>query len=224
VRLGQILDLAREYKYISENPLHMNPRNRKLRVTRPTPVWLDRAEHIAAPLDAAGELDRAARRDRRHIPRRAMLATLVFAGLRIGELLELRWRDVDLGAGRITVRQSKTAAGVRQVDVLPALRDELVMLSRGHADALVFATSNGRAHGATNIRRRVLAPAVTRANERLAAAGDVPLPAPLTPHKLRHSYASLLAVLGGDPRSIMDQLGHTDPGFTFRVYAHGHAP
>jgi integrase len=70
-------------------------------------MWLDRAEHIRAPLDGAGELDRAARRDRRHIPRRAILATLVFAGLRIGELLDLRWRDVDLTAGLITVRASR---------------------------------------------------------------------------------------------------------------------
>jgi integrase len=42
-----------------------------------------------------------------------------------------------------------------------------------------------------------------------------------TPHKLRHTFASILVALGVDPGSVMDQLGHTDPGFTLRVYRHG---
>jgi hypothetical protein len=52
----------------------------------------------------------------------------VFAGLRIGGLLQPRWRDVDLTAGGITARTSKTDAGVREVDPLPALLDELLTL------------------------------------------------------------------------------------------------
>jgi integrase len=92
--------------------------------------------------------------------------------------------------------------------------------SRGPGD-LVFPTMTGRRQGATNVRRRVLAPAVKRANERLGEAGEVPLPERLTPHKLRHTFASLLVALGVDPGSVMDQLGHTDPGFTLRVYRHG---
>ncbi len=131
------------------------------------------------------------------------------------------WRRRACQAERITVRESKTSAGVRQVDVLPALRDVLVMLERGGPNELVFPTSNGKTHGPSNIRRRVLAPAVKRANERLQDAGEVPLPERLTPHKLRHSYASLLAALGIDPGAVMDQLGHTDPAFTLRVYRHG---
>jgi integrase-like protein len=42
----------------------------------------------------------------------------------------------------------------------------------------------------------------------------------VTPHKLRHTYASVLIALGRDPRYVMEQLGHTDPKFTLRVYAH----
>lgn len=49
----------------------------------------------------------------------------------------------------------------------------------------------------------------------------MPLPDGLTPHKLRHTFASILVALGDDPGSVMDQLGHTDPGFTLRVYRHG---
>ena len=57
--------------------------------------------------------------------RRTMLATLVFAGLRIGELTALRWRDVDLVGNRITVRESQDRRGQHQIDVFPVLRDEL---------------------------------------------------------------------------------------------------
>jgi integrase len=222
-RLAQILEVAVEYGLIDSNPA--KGKRRRVKASRPAPIWLDRADHIAALLDAAGELDRAARRDRQHVRRRAMLATLVFAGLRIGELLELRWRDVDLTAGRITVRASKTDAGVRQVDMLPVLRDELLLLKASArcaaASDLVFGTSHSRSQSASNVRNRVLAPAVNRANERLAEDGEVPLPERLSPHKLRHTFASLLVALGVDPGSVMDQLGHTDPTFTLRVYRHG---
>ena len=66
----------------------------------------------------------------------------------------------------------------------------------------------------------MLAPAVKRANTQLAKADLVPLPEGLTPHKLRHTYTSILAALGTDPRTMMDLLGHTDPGFTLGVYGH----
>jgi hypothetical protein len=71
------------------------------------------------------------------------------------------------------------------------------------------------------VRKRILAKAVERANEHLEKAGSVPLPEGLTPHKLRHTFASLLVALGTDPGAVMDELGHTDPGFTLRVDRHG---
>ncbi len=86
---------------------------------------------------------------------------------------------------------------------------------------LVFPTANGKRHSPSNIRRRVLAPAVRFANERLEQRGEVPLLEHLTPHKLRHTFASLLVDLGVDPGSVTDQLGHTDSAFMLRVYRHG---
>lgn len=86
------------------------------------------AGQIAALLDAAGELDRESRTDRQHINRRAQLATLVFAGLRISELLASGWADVDLAAGWLTVGESKTDAGRRKVKIRPVLRDVLAEL------------------------------------------------------------------------------------------------
>ena len=62
--------------------------------------------------------------------------------------------------------------------------------------------------------------AVARANERLTGDGQVPLPERLTPHKLRHTFASLLVALGTDAGVVMDQLGHTSPVFTLSVYRH----
>jgi integrase len=128
--------------------VRVNPRRRKLRQRRPERPYLDRAEQIAALLDAAGELDAEARTDRQATARRALLATLAFAGLRIGEALALRWRDVDLAGGRLRVGRAKTDAGVRTVELLPALRDELTSWKArtryGHPAELAFGTENGR--------------------------------------------------------------------------------
>lgn len=94
-RLGQVLEVAVEYGLIDRNPA--KGKRRRLKATRPAPVWLDSAEQIQALLDAAGELDRGAKSNGQ-IPRRAILSTLTLAGLRIGELIDLRWRDVTGGS------------------------------------------------------------------------------------------------------------------------------
>jgi len=222
ITLAQILEMAVEYDLIERNPA--KGKRRRLKVSKPPAVWLDRAKHITALLDAAGELDHEAPAERKHIERRALLSVLVFAGLRIGELSELLWRDVDLSAKTIKVRDAKTDAGRREIDVLPVLHDTLAALKAKRKPSpqnRVFPTTSGAAQNPSNIRQRVLAPAVKRANEQLEAAGEAPLPQPLTPHKLRHTYASLLVALGTDPGATMDQLGHTDPAFTLRVYRHG---
>ena len=123
------------------------------------------------------------------------------------------------------MRVSKPDAGVRPVDMRPSLRNELLSLKAGARKAepngLVFPTTTGHRDGPSNIRRRVLAPAVKRANERLTEVGEVPLPERLTPHKLRHTFASLLVALAVDPGSVMDELGHTDPAFTLGVLVGG---
>jgi integrase len=182
------------------------------------------ADHITALLTAAGALDRRARADRRHVARRAIVATLVFGGLRIDELCGLRWRDVDLATGRIRVGEAKTDAGLRLVDMLPVLRDELstwkARAPRSKANDYVFATEAAGRPSKDNLRSRVIQAAIKLANETLEADGFVPLPDGLTPHGLRHTYASILIALGKNPRYVMEQIGHTDPGFTLRLYTH----
>ena len=148
---------------------------------------------------------------RRPQKRHEVIGTL--AGLRIGEMISLRWTDVDLARGTINVRRSKTVAGIRTIYLLPALRDHLDTLPRG--DHLVFPTSTGNEQQPSNIRRRVLAPAVALANERL----DDPLPTGLTPHSLRRTFASILFALGEQPPYVMQQMGHTTPNLTLALYA-----
>jgi integrase len=221
---AQILDVAEERELLTRNPFRVNPRRRKARVSKPAPVWLDRADHIAALIDAAGELDREAPVGKRHIPRSSILATFLFGGLRIGELVGLRWRDVDLAAGTLLVGRAKTPAGIRRVDVLPALRDELAVwkasAKRTAPDDFVYGAATGGRMSEHNLRTRVFDKAVKRADERLIERDQTPLPSKLTPHRARHSYASLLVALGEDPAYIMGQLGHSDPGFTLRIYTH----
>lgn len=216
--LAAILEAAVEYELIDRNPAR--GRRRRLAAAAPRRTWLDRADHIAALLDAAGDLDAQARVCRGQ--RRALLATLTFAGLRIGEALALRWRDVDLARGTITVRKAKTDAGVRVVNLLPILRDELGSYRAGldtAPDALVFGTTTGEGHTPTNVRRRILARSIDGANRQLAKTEAGTLPERLTPHSLRRTFASVLFAIGEAPPYVMAQLGHTTPSLTLAIYA-----
>jgi integrase len=216
--LAAILEDAVEYGLIPRNPA--KGRRRRLASIDPARSWIDRADHLAALLDAAGQLDKAARV--RHGQRRALLATLAFAGLRLGEALALCWRDVDLARGVLTVRGGKTAAAARTVNLLPVLQDELSAYRARQvapAETLVFATSTGHKHGESNVRRRIMEPAVRLANEQLATQRIDPLPDGLTPQSLRRTFASILFAMGENPPYVQAQLGHTDPTITLRFYA-----
>jgi integrase len=218
--LGAILEGAVERELIARNPA--KGRGRRVRERAPRRSYLETAAQIEALLDAAGELDREAREDRQHVERRAMLATLTFAGLRISELCALRERDVDLAAGWLHVGESKTDAGRRRVKLRGALRDELSTLRARRPDAApgdyVFPTSNGEQSSPDNFRSRVLRATVRRADTNLAQRKLPPLPERITPHSLRRTFASVLYALGEDPGVIMDEMGHTDPALALRVY------
>ena len=218
--MAAILEGAVDRGLIARNPA--KGKSRRVREREPRRTYLETAQQIAALLAAAGDLDRGAREDRKHVHRRAILATLILAGLRIGELCALRWRSVDLAGGWLTVEASKTDAGRRRVKIRGALRDELSSVRAAAQDAgpdtFVFATSTGGQPLRENIRNRTLSPAAKRASEELAKAGHPPLPDHLTPHSLRRTFASVLYALGEDPGVVMDEMGHTDPALALRVY------
>jgi integrase len=215
--LAQILELAVEYGHLPANPAA--GKRRKLKGDKPQRAYLDSAAQITALLDAAAKLDKGSRTDRQHVNRRGQLATLIFAGLRISELLALRWGDVDLAGGWLTVRESKTDAGRRKVKIRPVLRDVLAAHRPLDADpdGYVFGTAQGKPQNPSNVRARVLTKAVHRANERLREAGEPPLPR-VTPHGLRRTFASVLYAIGTDPGEVMDEMGHTDAELALSVY------
>jgi integrase len=173
--LQWVLAIAEERGLIDRNPAR--GRRRRIPTQPPPPVFLDSATQIEALLNAAAQLDRQSEsRTRGRLP---LIGTLVFAGLRSGELAALRRRDVDLAAGRILVRRSKTAAGQRGVSVLPILRSLLApmpdLLSCRRPENFVFATRNGLPRSKDNIRACMLLPVKARADRLLERAGRPPL-------------------------------------------------
>ena len=111
------------------------------------------------------------------------------------------------------VEQSKTDAGVREVDLSLDLLDELLAWRADSApngvDAFVFPTASGRARDKDSVRERVLAPVISRVNEIRVARGLPPLPK-VTPHELRRTYISLMLEAGAPLPYVMDQVGHQD--------------
>jgi integrase len=80
---------------------------------------------------------------------------------RAHELCNLLWRDVDLANGRLFIGRSKTPAGLREIRMLPVLRDILAAYKatayRGDPEDLVFPTLTGSHRDPDNLRERVLA-------------------------------------------------------------------
>lgn len=219
--LRSVLFIAREYGHITgENPAA--GKRRRLRPGRKLPIHLSSASQIEAVFRAARELDRNPRF--RLTDRLAIVATLILAGPRAHELCLLLWRDVDLAGGRVFVGRSKTQAGLREIKLMPILRDILAAHKanayRSGPDDLVFPTGTGGMRDRNSLNSAVLRRIFDRASELLVANGEVPLKKGLSTHKLRHTFASVLIASGEDPISLMTQIGHTDPGFTLRVYAH----
>ena len=217
--LQWVLEVAHEYKLVSENAAA--GKRRRLKVPPKPAVYLESAAQIEALLEAAAELDRDHRTTLSD--RRAVVAALVLAGPRAIELGHMRRRDADLANDRLFIGRSKTQAGLREVRVLPILRDDLAahMARSPNADPddLLFPNDAGEPRNKDSIRRLLL-PVIRRADDLLRARGQRPLPDGLSPHKLRHTFASVLIACGEDPASVMAQIGHTDPHFTMRVYTH----
>jgi integrase len=205
--LAQILETAVEYGFVDSNPA--TGRRRRLKADKPSRPWVE-PEQLVALLEGATGVGRV------------LLAVLAGGGLRIGEALALRWQHVELGSGTLYVVDAKTAKGVREVHLTPALREELALWRASSpftkpAD-FVLTTASGRKHNPSNLRRDVLARAKAAANAQLEAAGIAPI-GRVTFHGLRRTYASLRCACGDDVRYTADQLGHEDPRFTLRVYA-----
>lgn len=216
--LAAILESAVERGVIDRNPA--KGKGRRVKSKRTKGSCLTNADQIQALLDAATELDRVAVEPHCHVQRRAIVATLVYTGLRISELCALKWRDVDLANGRLTVRKSKTEAGERSVKIRGALRDELSVIRPAEAsgDAYVFPTRGGGQQTTHNLRARVVNKAAEKARETMTSEGGT-FPEKITPHSLRRTFATVLFALGEPHPDVMAEMGHVDASLTLSVYA-----
>ncbi len=162
-----------------------------------------------------------------------LLRLAAMTGLRRGEVLGLRWSDVDLDARRLVVRQQvtavagkvqvgelKTAAGRRTITLDPGtvelLRDhrkrqleERLLLGSGYVDqGLVFAGLDGAL---------IHPDSLTKLFDRLVAASGLPR---LRLHDLRHTHATHLIARGVHSKRVSARLGHTSHSFTMDTYGH----
>jgi integrase len=222
VLLSQVMGVAVERELIVRNPA--KGKGRRVKERKPSKPYLENAEQIEALLRAAGELDREATRERAHLCRRGMLATITFGGLRVGEICSLRWSEVDLPSRWLRVSErtgKKTDASARNVKIRRALLDELLAVrARTEVDqnAYVFPTRTGRRQSEDKVRT-MLGNAVKRANANLAEAGLPPLGLTTKTHRLRDTFASVLYALGEPPPVVMAEMGHTSPALALRIYA-----
>lgn len=156
-------------------------------------------------------------------PRRAIIATLGLAGLRVGELCGLDNRDIDLAKARVHITDAKTAAGVRAIDIHPRLLDELATHRASWPDAgpddPAFPTRAATRRTRSNILTHVIHPALARANQLRTQRDRAPIRAHLTPHTFRRSYISFMVAAGYDLPYIQAQVGHRDPSTTLAIYA-----
>jgi integrase len=178
------------------------------------PAVEGRRARIASAAAAAALLGALAERDR------ALWATALYAGLRRGELLALRWEDVNLAAGVIRVERAwdakegivapKSRAAVRTVPIAAVLRDYLVehKLRSGRRVGLAFGTNYAQPFTPSNVRKR--------ANATWLRAGLEPIGL----HECRHTFASLMIAAGVNAKALSTYMGHSSVTITLDRYGH----
>jgi integrase len=156
-------------------------------------------------------------------PSRAVIALLSASGARNTEACDLRWSDLDFTHGKINVARSKTKRGVREIDMIPWLREELLAYraSVGNPDlhAPVFPTRDGAHRTKDNLNRNVIRSAVRAANAARRERGMPPLPLAVTAHTFRRTYVTLMLEAGAPLAYVQDQVGHEDTKTTQEIYA-----
>jgi integrase len=218
--LQGILDLAVRRGLISVNPVSLLTADErpKRRERKPLPELGE--EQIAALISASEQLARQqeSRYDYSHI-----LYIASKTGLRLGELLGLLWKDIDLRAGSISVERQLTRSGElaapktqQAVRLVPVSTDVVARLRtlRGDVvrqpDAPVFASRTGGHLSHRNVQARGIDPAA----ELAGLEG-------FTFHKLRHAAVSRLIASGRvTPVEVAAVVGHTDARLTLSTYSH----
>lgn len=147
-----------------------------------------------------------ARQTGRHGHRNATMILMAYRhGLRVSELVSLRWQQVDLKAGLLYVHRLKNGVDATHPLFGPELRS-LRKLQRDYPDTpYVFVSERKSPLTTSNVRKII------------ALVGRVStIELPLHPHMLRHSTGFKLANEGHDTRSIQHYLGHKNITHTCR--------
>jgi len=151
-------------------------------------------------------------------PCRSIVLLLCLTGLRIGELLALRTKNVDLMVGVIRVRETvhegqfgapKTRSSRREVPVSESARKLLKPFLAAGDETLVFRSRTGSPINPKNLSRRVLQPKCRELN----------LPV-VSWHSFRHTHATLLTEVGESIKTTQAILGHSDLNTTLNIYSH----
>jgi integrase len=155
-------------------------------------------------------------------PCRSVVSVAVLTGMRIGEILALRWKRIELLRGTIEVAENyscgefvspKTKSSRRVIPMSSTLADVLAKhrAEGGECslDALIFRTSKGTPLNAKNLYNRELAP----------SCDQIELPR-VSWHSFRHTHATLLGEVGGSLKTAQALLGHSDMETTLNAYTH----
>ena len=153
---------------------------------------------------------------------RVLYLTAAMSGLRQGELLALRWRDIDWTAGKIRVmygmrkkrrRKTKSRASRRSVPMADRVAGELDGLFKASAyqseDDLVF----GHPHSGHPLDRTSVTTRFQRVAKRAGIRDDVVF------HDLRHTFGTMMAAAGVPLRTLQGWMGHADIKTT-AIYMH----
>jgi len=150
-----------------------------------------------------------------------LFLTAVLTGMRRGELIALKWSDIDWNSSQVIVRRAlyrgkfvtpKSKYSCRRIVMTPMLRFALeqhrIFSKRSELD-LVFCNEEGLPLDPDNLVKRHFFPALDRAGLRRIRF-----------HDLRHTYASLLISMGENVKFIQHQLGHSSAKTTLDRYGH----
>lgn len=165
---------------------------------------------------------------------------LAYTGLRSGELLALKWTDINFETGAISITKTyynpnnnvpeyqlltpKTKASRRVIDVAPVVLTELEK-HRAKQNLIKMEFRNtyyDKGFIFAKTKKHLGYPELIKTVERRMARllKLAKLNAELTPHSFRHTHTSLLAEAGVDLTQIMERLGHTDDATTKNIYLH----